>query len=206
MSDKWVKRFSVDASANSGDRISAEASESDQQASHLQLGWAIPQRSNRRFTSTQRNFLNQLFEGEMNKSKVTPEQAHTKMKETLQPDQFLPVNSIKGYFSRRALGFRVGKETLGEILVQENVEKHMELEEDEDSEESEDDVEMEDESDDRDNNIENKLMEGRKTAVQNILSRVDVPDLKKDEWIAVNMGSCWYPAQFDKYDTDTEEI
>ena len=128
------------------------------------------------------------------------------MKETLQPDQFLPVNSIKGYFSRRALGLRVGKETLGEILVQENVEKHMELEEDEDSEESEDDVEVEDESDDRDNNVENKLMEGRKTAVQNILSRADVPDLKKDEWIAVNMGSCWYPAQFDKYDTDTEEI
>ena len=27
-----------------------------------------------------------------------------------------------------------------------------------------------------------------------------VPDLSKDQWIAVDMGGCWYPSQFVGYD------
>ena len=34
----------------------------------------------------------------------------------------------------------------------------------------------------------------------------NVPDIQKDEWIAVNMGSIWYPAQFEMYDAEQEEI
>ena len=40
-----------------------------------------------------------------------------------------------------------------------------------------------------------------------ILSKLEcLPDLQKDEWIAVDMGSVWYPAQFESYDAEQEEL
>ena len=40
------------------------------------------------------------------------------MNEALQPNEFLPLSSIKSYFSRRAKKIREGKSFIGEILLE----------------------------------------------------------------------------------------
>ena len=33
-----------------------------------------------------------------------------------------------------------------------------------------------------------------------------VPELEKDQWIAVDMGGLWYPGQFEQYDKEEESL
>ena len=50
-------------------------------------------------------------------------------------------------------------------------------------------------------------LKSRKKVTTDIISKLEsVPNLQKDEWIAVDMGSIWYPAQFETYDMEQEEL
>ena len=51
----------------------------------------------------------------------------------------------------------------------------------------------------KDTVIHQKLWNHEQSIVSN-----PVPDLKIDEWVAVDMGSFWYPAQFIQYDKEEE--
>ena len=46
----------------------------------------------------------------------------------------------------------------------------------------------------------------RANIIQKIIASTDVPDLQPDEWVAVIIGSQWYPAQFETYDKESEQI
>ena len=53
---------------------------------------------------------------------------------------------------------------------------------------------------------ESKKIAERANVIQKIIVGTDVPDLKSDEWVAVIIGSQWYPAQFETYDKESELI
>ena len=94
------------------------------------MGWAIPERVQRRLTAAQKEFLNKLLDdGEKSGNKVSAEKAKQKMRKQFDPEDYLPVSTIKSYFSRRA-----SKKKKGEIV-------------DDDASEDEDEVESEAESD-----------------------------------------------------------
>ena len=116
VSDNWVKRFSID-STSSENLIHVKFVNCNQQNKNLSIGWAIPKRCTRRLNVVQKNFLNKVFDdGTVSKSKVSAEKALQMMKESLQPKDFLPLSSIKSYFSRRGKYIREGKSFIGEIL------------------------------------------------------------------------------------------
>ena len=160
---------------------------------------------------------------------MTGENALTLMKEELDPDQFLPLESIKSYFSRRAKKLRQGKTKIGELFPEDvdDVEKKQskkrdqkkaqdkieedkedeEVEEEKEGEEEEGDEEEEDESEEEFEVNENESEEQRKQTVSQILaSTASVPDLLPDDWIAVDVGSTWFPGQFVEFDAESEEL
>ena len=53
-----------------------------------------------------------MDDGEKTSSKATPEMTLTKMKDILDVEDYLPVSTIKSYFSRRAKKLRTGKITV----------------------------------------------------------------------------------------------
>ena len=58
----------------------------------------------------QKTFLNKLSnDGEMSKNKITLELALSKLKDQLDVDSYLPLNTIKSYFSRQSKALREGK-------------------------------------------------------------------------------------------------
>jgi len=84
------------------------------------MGWAISKRNCRRLTNAQKNFWNKLFdEGEKNGCKETPK-------------DYLPISTIKSYFSRRAKNIRIGK------IVADKEDKEKESDEEESDEEESD--------------------------------------------------------------------
>ena len=149
------------------------------------MGWAIPERVQRRLTATQKEFLNKLLDdGEKSGNKVSAEKAKQKMRKQFDPEDYLPVSTIKSYFSRRA-----SKKKKGEIV-------------DEDVSEDEDEVESEAESDEIDvEDLENQRAELN----QKIKVAVSGIDTQKDEWIAIAYPRKWFPAQFKQFDEAQEE-
>ena len=53
---------------------------------------------------------------------------------------------------------------------------------------------------------ESEKIAERANLIQKIIVGTDVPDLQPDEWVAVIIGSQWYPAQFETYDKESEQI
>ena len=234
VADKWVDRFSAGDSDSLGPSSSRSVEDTVATVSSgdppLMKGWAIPQRKQRTLTNLQKNFLNKLFDqGELDGAKVTGENALTLMKEELDPDQFLPLESIKSYFSRRAKKLCQGKTKIGELFPEDvdDVEKKQskkrdqkkaqdkieedkedeEVEEEEEGVEEEGDEEEEDESEEEIEVNENESEEQRKQTVSQILaSTASVPDLLPDDWIAVDVGSTWFPGQFVEFDAESEEL
>ena len=149
------------------------------------MGWAIPERVQRRLTAAQKEFLHKLLDdGEKSGSKVSAEKAKQKMQEQFDPEDYLPVSTIKSYFSRRA-----SKNKKGEIV-------------DDDVSEDEDEVENEAESDKIDvEDLENQRAELN----QKIEVAVSGIDTQKDEWIATVYPRNWFPAQFKQFDEEQEE-
>ena len=164
VADKWVKRFegTVKQRSSNADKIN----EGRQLESNLlKMGWAIPERVQRRLTAAQKEFLNKLLDdGEKSGNKVSAEKAKQKMQKQFDPEDYLPVSTIKSYFSRRA-----SKKKKGEIV-------------DEDVSEDEDEVESEAENDEIDvEDLENQRAELN----QKIKVAVSGIDTQKDEWIEI---------------------
>ena len=184
VADKWVKRFegTVEQRSSNADKIN----EGRQLESNLlKMGWAIPERVQRRLTAAQKEFLNKLLDdGEKSGNKVSAEKAKQKMRKQFDPEDYLPVSTIKSYFSRRA-----SKKKKGEIV-------------DDDVSEDEDEVESEGESDEIDvEDLENQRAELN----QKIKVAVSGIDTQKDEWIAIAYPRNWFPAQFKQFDEEQEE-
>ena len=184
VADKWVKRFegTVEQRSSNADKIN----EGRQLESNLlKMGWAIPERVQRRLTTAQKEFLHKLLDdGEKSGNKVSAEKAKQKMRKQFDPEDYLPVSTIKSYFSRRA-----SKNKKGEIV-------------DDDVSEDEDEVESEAESDEIDvEDLENQRAELN----QKIKVAVSGIDTQKDEWIAIVYPRNWFPAQFKQFDEEQEE-
>ena len=83
VADKWVKRFegTVEQRSSNADKIN----EGRQLESNLlKMGWAIPERVQRRLTAAQKEFLNKLLDdGEKSGNKVSAEKAKQKMRKTI---------------------------------------------------------------------------------------------------------------------------
>ena len=75
VSDKWLKRFEgiiEQISSSYNNTANGQHSKSNL----LQMGWAIPERTQRRLNETQKAFLNQLFDsGAKSGNKITAEKA-----------------------------------------------------------------------------------------------------------------------------------
>ena len=128
--------------------------------------------------------LKQIDNGEKSGNKVSAEKAEQKMWKQFDPEDYLPVGTIKSYFSRRA-----SKKKKGEIV-------------DDDVSEDEDEVESEAESDEIDvEDLENQRAELN----QKIKVAVSGIDTQKDEWIAIACPRNWFPAQFKQFDEEQEE-
>ena len=210
VADEWVKRYTVEKAKSSSSASANDSTVSNDGECNLLMGWAIPKRSTRRLSNIQKTFLNKLFdEGEKSGSKVTAEHALKLMKEEFDPVNFLPLSSIKSYFSRRKKAIHDGKSQIGEILPVIEVaatKTQFEQEETEESEKEEvDDTNIDEDNDEGDNGDENE--EQRSKAVSRILALAEnVPDLQPDDWIAVKMGATWYPGQFIQFDSVLEEL
>ena len=77
------------------------------------MGWAIPIGNCRRLNARQRTFLNKLFDdGERTGKKPTVQEVFQEMQNKFSSSEYLPVGTIKSYFSRRESQFRTGKITL----------------------------------------------------------------------------------------------
>ena len=205
VADKWVARFTVDSCASEiSDRHDEDGPESST-VSELGMGWAIPKRSNRKFTPLQQNFFNKLFDqGETTGVKVTGERAPELMRDQLDPKHFVPLTSIKSYFHRRLKAIKDGKSKIGEWIPEPVT--------NEPSVGHEEEIEEEDEAADHDldlqDDVENaaELQQEREKLTSQILLQTEgIPDLIPDDWIAVDMGSSWLPGQFIKYDPQQEE-
>ena len=184
VADKWVKRFegTVEQRSSNADKINEGR---QLESSLLKMGWAIPERVQRRLTAAQKEFLNKLFDdGEKSGNKVSTEKAEQKMWKQFHSEDYLPVSTIKSYFSRRA-----SKKKKGEIV-------------DDDVSKDEDEVESEAESDEIDvEDLEKQRVElNQKTKIA-----VSGIDIQKDEWIAIAYPRNWFPAQFKQFDEEQEE-
>ena len=109
--DNWVSRFCLNNDERSASTSKFQDTCSDSTSGMpLNMGWAIPKRNCRRLTNDQKNFLNKLFDdGEKNGCKETPESTLIKMRQQFTPKDYLPISTIKSYFSRRAKNIRTGK-------------------------------------------------------------------------------------------------
>jgi len=106
---------------------------------------------------------------------------------------YLPVTTIKSYFSRRAKKIRTGQITVGETQDADADEFVF----DGDDENDEEDVGNED----VDNSLER---EKTTTVIQHMIN--NAPNLETDDWVAVAFPRAWYPGQFIRYDEESREV
>ena len=205
VTDEWVKRFAVEGAGSSNTTSNNGSASIVSNACQLQMGWAIPKRSNRTLSNTQKKFLNKLFDdGEKLGVKVTAEHAFKLMRKEFDRVNFLPLNSIKSYFSRRKKAILDGEKQVREVLPVGQIAGSKTNVSTKDKDAAEQEEEEGDESDDEDGDeLERELNH----AVSKILLLVEkAPDLQPDDWIAVDMGSTWYPGQFIQFDAMSEEL
>ena len=151
--------------------------------SSLGMGWAIPIRNCRRLNDRLQTFLNKLFnDGERTGNKLTAEEVFQEMRNKFSFTEYLPVGTIRSYFSRRASQFRTGKINLDDDIDCEIGEDNYELQ-------------MEDIECDRERAVI--------TTVEGVECQ---PDLQKDEWVAVAYETNWFPGQFIQADKETKEV
>ena len=118
VTDEWVKRFAVEGAGSSNTTSNNGSASIVSNACQLQMGWAIPKRSNRTLSNTQKKFLNKLFDdGEKLGVKVTAEHAFKLMRKEFDRVNFLPLNSIKSYFSRRKKAILDGEKQVGKSFL-----------------------------------------------------------------------------------------
>ena len=210
VADEWVRRYAVEQGESSSNIVPTDPTSSGT-VCDLPKGWAIPKRSNRRLSNLQKNFLNKLFDdGERTGSKVSAEHTLKLMREEFDPVHFLPLATIKNYFSRRTKAIREGRSIVGEVLpvLHTTTKKVPVLKEKEYTPREDEEVDMAVEGDEHiDDAVANEIEEQRSMAVSAILTQAEnTPDLQPDDWIAVDMGATWYAGQFIKFDKEMEEL
>ena len=141
--------------------------------------------------------MNEVYDkGDKKGSKATAIATLIKRKENSQVEDYLPVSTIKSYFSRRARKIRTGKITASD--------NNNDDEDEEDDEEDDDDyIEDESENEDADDEIQNNRQKTT-TIIQHKVN--NVPNLLVDDWVAVAFLRGWYPGQFIRHDEENGEI
>ena len=120
-------------------------------------------------------------------------QPEKQLRKTLTLGEYLPVATIKSYFSRRTQLIKQGK------IVDDSVK--------EDGEDTESDEEKEEGSGSKSELVENERIEKERSHITTVISvAVSGVNVVKDEWIAVAYDRDWYPGQFVKYDEGREEM
>ena len=159
----------------------------------LKKGWGIPGRVQRRLTDTQKRLLNIIYDdGKKSGNKLSAVQAEKQLRKTLKPDGYLPVATIKSYFSRRTQ-LKQGK------IVDDSVK--------EDDEDTESDEEKEEGSGSGSELVEDESIEKERSRLITVISvAVSGVNVVKDEWIAVTYDRDWYPGQFVKFDEEQKEM
>ena len=184
VADKWVKSFegTVEQRSSNADKINEDR---QLESNLLKMEWAIPERVQKRLTAAEKKVLHKLLgDGEKSGNKVTAEKAKQKMRKQFDPEDYLPVSTIKSYFSRRA-----SKKKKGEIV---------------DDDVSEDEAKVESEAESNKTDVED-LKNQRAELNQKIKVAVSGIDTQKDEWIAIVYPRNWFPAQFKQFDEGQEE-
>ena len=83
----------------------------------LGMGWAVPIRNCRQLNDRQQAFINELFDDlERTENKLTAGEVFQEMQNKFTASEYLPVGTIKSYFSRKASQFRTGKITLDDDI------------------------------------------------------------------------------------------
>ena len=104
VADKWVKRFhqstphSIEKQMPS---LSTTMMCCTSGSKHcLKKVWGIPGRVQRLLTDTQKRLLNKIcHDGKKSGNKLSAAKAEKQLRKTLTPDEYLPVTTIKSYFS-----------------------------------------------------------------------------------------------------------
>lgn len=141
--------------------------------------------------------MNKLFnEGEKSGNKVSAEKAEKQIRKKFDVEDYLPVNTIKSYFSRRSALIRKGDIV---ILTEVNEEDEGEFNVDED-----DDADADDGN--GSSQVGEEVDEDRCSAVKVISGAMNVIDIQLDEWVAVEFDRDWYPSQFVNYDAGVASV
>ena len=120
-------------------------------------------------------------------------QTEKQLKKTLTPDEYLPVATIKSYFSRKTQLIKQGK------IVDDSVK--------EDDEDTESDDEKEEGSGSESELVEDERIEKERSHSITVISvAVSGANVVKDKWTAVAYDRDWYPGQFVKFDEGQEEM
>ena len=198
VADKWVRRFHQSIPHSIEKQMPSLSSNMTCSTSglkhHLKKGWGIPGRVQRWQTDTQKRLLKKIYDdGKKSGNKLSAVQTEKQLKKTLTPDEYLPVATIKSYFSRKTQLIKQGK------IVDDSVK--------EDDEDTESDEEKEEGSSFESELVEDERIEKERshliTVISVAVSRVNVV---KDEWITVAYDRDWYPGQFVKFDEEQEEM
>ena len=108
------------------------------------------------------------------------------MRKTLKPDGYLPVATIKSYFSKRTQLIKQGK------IVDDSVKEN--------DENTESDEEKEEGSGSESELVEDERIEKERSHLITVISvAVSGVNVVKDEWIAVTYDRDWYTGQFVKF-------
>lgn len=145
-------------------------------------GWALPVRSNFRFTPLQKQLLYEIFiKGEKDGKKSTAEQSSLLIRKKLRPDEYVTPKQIKSLFSRWSRLYREGrlKDPKGDTGCNSRGEK------------SDDEFEDEDYGDD-DNLMINEEIQQEARDISDVISSTVYHE---DQWVAIKFGLEWYPGQ-----------
>ena len=128
---------------------------------HLKKGWGIYGRVQRRLTDTQKRLLNKILDDDKKTgNKLTTAQVEEQLRKTLTPEEYLPVATIKSYFSRTAQLMKQGK------IVDDSVEEHDE------------DIESDEKKDQRSGSeselVEDERIEKESSPITTVISVTDI--------------------------------
>ena len=145
-------------------------------ASISTVGWALPIRSNFRFSLTQKKILYKLFmNGEQTGQKMSAEEAELEVRKQLTVSDYVTSQQIKSLFSRWSKQYRNG--TI----------EHIDLEDGNDEADAMNDFD----DDERNAAVQANLI--RETC-ETIIQQAADPYMV-DDWIALRFGNTWFPAQ-----------
>ena len=135
--------------------------------------------------------MNQFLDsGAKSGNKITAEKAEQRMRKQFDPTDYLPVTTIKSYFSKR-VAKKKKREIIEDDVVMINADSSCK------ETEGEAGGDYDDEGMDMfDATREEKLEKEKKLLNQKIIVAVSGVDIQKEEWIAVAYPRKWFPAQF----------